>query len=64
MSNRSIDIMRWVAVASYALMSGSLVHDGVSVGDLITMTVVGAIAFVGILAADWINRAPRRSRDD
>jgi hypothetical protein len=33
-------------------------------GELVLMVVLGVIAFVGIVLADWINAGVRRDSDD
>ena len=64
MTTRAIDWFRAVLVAMYALLALALFSGGMSEADLVTMTVMGALAFVAIVAADWINDAPRREDDD
>lgn len=57
-----ITVLRWLGVIAYALATWCFAHDGVTHFEIVFLTVLGIVMFVGTILADWIN-AGRRPED-
>jgi hypothetical protein len=64
MSDGSVTWLRMTILALYTFTGGGVVVGGMTVGKLVAMAVLGVIAFVGIVLADWINAGVRKDGDD
>lgn len=54
MSPAAVTGLRWAIVVGYTVLAWGLEHDGVTLGELTALAVVGAVLIVVILSADWI----------
>lgn len=54
MSPGAVTGLRWAIVIGYTVLAWGIEHDGVTIGELTALAVVGAVLVVIILAADWI----------
>lgn len=64
MNNSGVTWLRVTILALYAFTGGGLAVGGITAGEFVLMVVLGVIAFVGIVLADWINAGVRKDSDD
>lgn len=64
MSDRAVTWARALVVALYVLVGGVLAGGGFTPAEFGLMVVLGAIALLAIVLADWINAGVRRGGDD
>lgn len=60
MSDSGVTWLRVTILALYAFTGAAVAAGGMATGELVLMVVLGVIAFVGIVLADWINAGARR----
>jgi hypothetical protein len=64
MSDSGVTWLRVTIIVLYAFTGSSVAAGGMTAGEFVLMAVLGVIAFVGIMLADWINAGVRRDGDD
>ena len=63
MSRPAVTWLRGGIVAAYALVAGGLATGGITAGEFVLLVVLGVIAFIAVVAADWINDGIRHDDD-
>lgn len=60
MSDRAVTCMRVVIVLLYALVGGALAGGGFTSAEFGLMLVLGVVALLAVVLADWVNAGVRR----
>lgn len=59
-SDRAVTWIRAGVVALYAVIAGGMAGGGITAAEFGLLLVLGVIALVAVLVADWINHGVRR----
>ena len=55
MSRPAVTWLRVAIVAVYAFIGGGLATGGITAGEFVLLVVLGVIAFIAVVVADWVN---------